>query len=407
MKSSLDTLLKINLTYANLWLGSIISLFAFILCSYLIDIGLARIVAKSACLGIFLFCFLMYFATHERKISFDISRKNLFAAIAFSAIVFFQLLDGEYSPYYAMKISALLLLLKYLLANPIALNLDRLFNRLIIFSYILLTILIIYNFLYSSFFIDNEMVFRSIKDKNYTAIFMFLYFTFCYHFKLKVGLLLSIIYFLFYNSSRSIILLLLSFFLCIAFRGYVFEFCRKIKMDKFWRIFLVMTLCIIGFSFYWVSSVSTSTLQPYRQGLNDESNKMRFTANVYALDMLQKDGKLLYRGYGFDLKNIMGVADKDYATHPRINDVRLVQPHHSIINVVLRLGIIPGILYFIIVASILDFLYNKQTIEFIFPYLLNTMFMHSLLEGFVFAIWLIVVYMVWLEQKVKSNESRK
>lgn len=407
MKSSLDNLLKVNLTYANLWMGVIISIFAFILCSCLIDTGIARVVAKSVCLGMFLLCFLMYFSRYEWKIPFDILRKNLFDVIAFSAIIFFQILDGDYLPYYAIKISAWLLLLKYLLANPITLKLNVLFDRLIILSYILFTILIIYNFLFNSSFIDNEIVFKSIKDKNYTAIFMFLYFTFCYHFKLKVGLLLSIIYFLFYNSSRSIILLLLSFFLCIAFRGYVFEFCRKIKMDKFWRIFLVMTLCIIGFSFYWVSSVSTSTLQPYRQGLNDESNKMRFTANVYALDMLQKDGKLLYRGYGFDLKNIMGVADKDYATHPRINDVRLVQPHHSIINVVLRLGIIPGILYFIIVASILDFLYNKQTIEFIFPYLLNTMFMHSLLEGFVFAIWLIVVYMVWLEQKVKSNESRK
>ena len=178
-------------------------------------------------------------------------------------------------------------------------------------------------------------------------------------------------------------------------------------MEKFWKLFFVSTLCIIGFSLYWVSNFSTSTLQPYRQGLNDESNKIRFTANVYALDMMQKDSKLLYRGYGLDLKNVMGVADEDYAKHPRVNDVRLVQPHHSIINVLLRLGIIPGIFYFIIVASVLDFLYNKQTVEFIFPYLLNTMFMHSLLDGFVFAIWLIIVYMVWLEKKVKSNESRE
>lgn len=407
MKTSLDNLLKVNLTCANLWMGVIISTLAYILCSCLIDVGIARIVAKSVCLGMFLLCFWIYFVTYEWKIPFDISRKNLFDAIAFSVIVFFQFLDGEYSPYYAIKISALLLLLKYLLANPIALKLNYLVEKMVIVSYILFTALIVYNFLFASFFVDNEIVFQSIKDKNYTAIFMFLYFIFCYHFKLKAGLLLALLYFLFYNSSRSIILLLFSFFLCIALREYVFEFFRRIKMDKFWRLFFVMLLCIIGFSFCWVSSVSTSTLQPYRQGLNDESNKMRFTANVYALDMVKKDRNLLYRGYGSDLKTVMGVADEDYGMHSRVNDVRLVQPHHSIINVLLRLGIIPGIFYFIIVASVLDFLYNKQTVEFIFPYLLNTMFMHSLLDGFVFAIWLIIVYMVWLEKKVKSDESRE
>ena len=396
---------KTNSAYLISWVYAISSIIALVLASLLINRGMVRVFVQSICI----LMFLLYIFSISGKWKFDlqINNKKIFELISFCTIIIFQIIDADYSLYYTIKTIILLFVFKYFFTNYNTLNLSFLFVRLIYFFYSLFTILILYNMIFNSYFIQSDMVFSSCDDKNYTAVLMFLYFAFCLHFRFFIGILLSTVFFVFFNSSRSSILLIATFFFCMAFKEQIFYSLKNFKLDKFLKIFSLMTLCIIGFSYYWVSNVSVNNLQAYRQGLNDGSNKMRFTANIYAIDMVKKDNDLFYRGYGFDIRKVMGVDEEDYSKHTRINGVRLVQPHNSIINVLIRLGIVPGILYFIILASTIDLLYKKWTIEFIFPYLLNSMFMHSLLDGFMLGIWIIIICLVYIEGNNKQNESRK
>jgi len=397
-------LLKIKASNSNIFWTIAYSLFLFLLTSCLIDISVERTALKMLYIGVISLSLFTYLCKYKWQIPFRLIHQIIPDFILVCIIVFFQLACREYSPYFAIKTCLLILILKLLLIYSHPQNMKMLSSKSVSFCYIIFTALIIYNFAFSFYYVEDSIVFKSINDKNYTAVLMFLYFILCYHFKLKIGMSLGLIYFLFYNSSRSSILLFLSFLICITFREQIYDILQRFRLDKFWKIFIIITACIMGLSFYWIADISVGPLQPYRQGLNDESNKMRFTANAYACELIKKDYKLIYRGYGYDLKNVMGLQDKNYSNHPRVNGVRLVQPHNSIINVMLRLGVISGVLYFIIVASILDYLYDKRTLEYIFPYLLNSMFMHSLLDGFIFAIWIFIIFLVWIEKKSAYNE---
>ena len=73
---------------------------------------------------------------------------------------------------------------------------------------------------------------------------------------------------------------------------------------------------------------------------------------------------------------------------------RLVQPHNSILNLFLRIGIIPAVIYFLILSYILDKLSTVNNCEYIFPYLINTIFMHSLLSGVWLGLWILILFFV-------------
>ena len=73
--------------------------------------------------------------------------------------------------------------------------------------------------------------------------------------------------------------------------------------------------------------------------------------------------------------------------------VRLEQPHNSILNFVLRAGIIPGFLYFNLLAALLEKINRKDNCPYLYPYMLNGMIMHSLFEGVWLIFWLVILLM--------------
>ncbi len=51
-----------------------------------------------------------------------------------------------------------------------------------------------------------------------------------------------------------------------------------------------MFIITVSISYIWVYKVAIDGVKEYQQGLNDTSNKMRFVANIYAIDLI-KDNK--------------------------------------------------------------------------------------------------------------------
>lgn len=166
-------------------------------------------------------------------------------------------------------------------------------------------------------------------------------------------------------------------------------------LNRFWKIFVMIFVFICIISGFWISYIDVNPLSQYREGFNDSSNKMRFAANIYALDRINNDASLLFIGYGDDLKKELGISDDvNIKQHTKYMNERLVQPHNSILNLFLRIGIIPAVIYFLILSYILDKLSTVNNCEYIFPYLINTIFMHSLLSGVWLGLWILILFFV-------------
>ncbi|MCS4520484.1 hypothetical protein JTT02_16640 [Clostridium botulinum] len=77
-------------------------------------------------------------------------------------------------------------------------------------------------------------------------------------------------------------------------------------MNKVYKLFALMLIIIISISYIWVSRVTIYGVKEYQQSLNDTSNKMRFVANIYAIDLIKNNKKeLMFYGYDNDFKDIL------------------------------------------------------------------------------------------------------
>ncbi|MDY3973341.1 O-antigen ligase family protein [uncultured Veillonella sp.] len=239
---------------------------------------------------------------------------------------------------------------------------------------------------------SGNYTFDLINDQNFTGLMIFLFFTYSWHFKRIIGILPCLYFITFLSSSRGLFGMLVIFFFCIMFRNTVYSIIKKF-FAKIWRLMLVLFIFIMGLSIYWIGNISTDNLSNYREGLNDGSNKMRFSANVYSMDLIKENDNLWLSGYGSLLKQVYGIEeDKPEANHARYNGVRLVQPHNSFLNLFIKMGIIPGVIYLFVVSIIIDKLVSRNTIEFIIPYFINASFMHSFFNGPWFVLWLLILY---------------
>ncbi len=64
-----------------------------------------------------------------------------------------------------------------------------------------------------------------------------------------------------------------------------------------------MFIITVSISYIWVYKVAIDGVKEYQQGLNDTSNKMRFVANIYAIDLIKNNKEeLIFYGYDNDLK---------------------------------------------------------------------------------------------------------
>jgi hypothetical protein len=226
-------------------------------------------------------------------------------------------------------------------------------------------------------------------DKNFTGIILFLFFAFCYKRKYSFGIILAIAPAIFLDS-RGYILMLILFFLIKVLKKPLFKVLSIFKLRKMYKVFLLMIIIICGFSYYWVNSVAPDTF--VQEGINDTSNKMRFGANLKAIELIKENKHLILYGYDNDLKRVLGIDAPNGDDHTRYYGVRLVQTHNSLLLITIKTGLLFSIIYFLIVSKILDKYYLKENIEYIFPYLASSMIMHSLLNTSFLLFWVLILH---------------
>ncbi|HDK7167326.1 hypothetical protein A0J52_11700 [Clostridium sporogenes] len=282
------------------------------------------------------------------------------------------------------------LLIAQLSINP---KQDRIKNYLNKSMYVICILSIIIQLILGRYTtINGKISLNIIGDKNFSGVVMILFFMYCAKNRFYLGEIFSIGTILILDSRASLFTIII-FFVVRLFKNIIWTILQKFRLNKVYRLFVLMLILIISISYIWIFKVTAIYgVKEYQQGLNDSSNKMRFVANIYAMDIL-KDNKeqLMYYGYDNDFKDVFGIYDYEVDYHRRFMDVRLVQPHNSMINVIVRTGIIFSLLYFYILSRIIDKLYTKDNLEYILPYLFSTLFLHELLNRKFLILWLVVL----------------
>lgn len=147
----------------------------------------------------------------------------------------------------------------------------------------------------------------------------------------------------------------------------------------------------MSLSYIWIYFVSSSGYSNYKTSLNDYSNRMRAVANIYGLKLLKENHWFVIGGVGDELTSVIGVQDPDFDNHPKFMETRLVQPHNSILNLMLKMGIVPCLMYLFLLSVLLKSVVTYDNYEYFVPYLLNTCFMHSLLDGAFLILWIFLL----------------
>lgn len=229
------------------------------------------------------------------------------------------------------------------------------------------------------------------NDGNFTAFFAFLVFLYANKKKYFSGIIFGIIYALIFTESRSYLFMIALFYLIKLVKNPLERIISKIKIKKTFVLFLIIFFISILITLLWVYVISSSGFTSYHASLNDRSNRIRALSNLNGLQkIIDRNQHLILYGYGDGIYKALGVsAENIYQS--RFMGLRLVQPHNSMINLILRMGVIPSILYFLLLSTVLDKFFYKENYAYIFPYLVQSMIIHSLYISPYIIMWLLIL----------------
>lgn len=249
--------------------------------------------------------------------------------------------------------------------------------------------------------IEGSISFTAIGDPNWTGILIFLFFAYSWERKHILGVFITSGYVVLCSASRGLHIMFILFFLAVLFRTPINYFFKFFLINKIWKLNLLSTIAVILFSFYWLISVAVGPLDAYREGFNDGSNLMRFTANVYAVTQVADNSRLLIAGYDNNLKKEMGIDDSVADDlHTKENGVRLVQPHNACLNLMMKLGLIPAIIEVYMISCLVERLRDEYNFKVILPYLFNAAFLY-LYDINYLILWIFVLYISHVSKSAK------
>ena len=238
-------------------------------------------------------------------------------------------------------------------------------------------------------------------DNNYAGVTIFLFFLFAEKRNMFGRKVLFIAVLLAGTKSRSYLLMFAAF--------YFIRLLKKMKLrlprldrKRIFGLLVISIGVILVFSYVWVNVISIGQLVAYRESLNDTSNRMCFSANIYAWkeELTHLNFTTLFTGYGSNLKEIMGIPHDENILY---NGVRLVVPHNMILNTLVSMGWIPGIVFWWLISCFISKYCTSENYEYIFPFLLNGMFLATNKPGFLI-LWLLVVALP--NQQIHENSKR-
>lgn len=271
------------------------------------------------------------------------------------------------------------------------------------FFYVLVLCIVIYEVI-SHVGTSFPMYISEAYDKNYLGILLFLFFSWCWATGRKLGILACVAAAALIGSRNYVIML--AIFVLLEFARVRW---RKDAVEKHgdeapmrpivvFGLFVLMFLAIAVFSFWWSSFVVGSGTAAYQAGMNDSSNAVRFNSDWYAIQHLCENPSLFLYGYDNDIIGAMNIIQSSELngtetalTGTFYNGFRIVQPHHVILNMLLKEGVLFTIGYYSVLAHIFSRFFSKHNVAYWMPYLLGCMFMHSLLASYYLIFFLVVL----------------
>jgi hypothetical protein len=269
------------------------------------------------------------------------------------------------------------------------------------FFYVVVSAIVVYQVV-THLGATSAMYMSGAYDKNYLGIIIYLYFLWCWATHRRLGLAISI-FSAAVIGSRNLVLMLILFFILLFFqskRKKQEKQNRKTNEFKPFSIFLIffaMFLIIAAFSYWWSESMVGSSTSAYQASINDSSNAIRFNSDQYAIQYISEHPQLILFGYDNDIISAMNIIQpsslngtETALTGTFFNGYRIVQPHHVILNMLLKEGIIYTVAYYLVLSFLLSKYFRKDNFAYWVPYLFGCMFMHSLLVGY-YLVFLLVV----------------
>ena len=292
-------------------------------------------------IGIIIFLLTAYGASEKLIIPKVVSRTLIIMILCWGISLF----GAKYNQIYSILRFAFLILLFLIIAND---KDDLLKNqRTGSWFYYVLLLLVIYN-IYRSY--SRDVTFDSIGDRNYTGVLIFFLFLYSNKTKHLCGVIIPLVYALFFTQGRTYRVVVVLFYLIILFQKLIYVLKKRLKMSEFRISF--RTLFLIGFigtaifSFFWVFYVSAGGVGEYHSGINDTSNRLRFVANINGFDMLQDPKNTLIWGYGNYLKEHLGIDTQSGAMTTYylgvIFGMNIDNDQHIIRDVMLRFSDMPS-----------------------------------------------------------------
>lgn len=220
----------------------------------------------------------------------------------------------------------------------------------------------------------NTLPVLSIIDPNFSGYYMLLFFFFCFKNKLKLGILLSLccaVIFL----SRAYILSLSVFFVVLISE----KFLRKInfftKRSYFLLIIVGINFLLLAFSIYFINHIQINNTFVEREDieriihLKDESNLIRFTANIKVFNLIKSDFYTIF----FGLKT----HSEEYVKE----QLQYSMAHNGFLSIILYRGIFFSSLYLIAMGRIIRRLYSLENLKYILSVICFALFLHAGYQG--------------------------
>jgi len=311
--------------------------------------------------------------------------KSIFIFILVTSILFFlSFLFSDFDNTFKIKTSIDLLMLLVCVGS---IDKENKHHRFIGGTFIVLMIL---QFILDQSNQETRSAFFSIQDPNRSAYVAFLIFCISIKFRFYFGCALSIFYNCFFDSRSFWLMLIIYSVIYIGKHNYYIKDLLARLLGKrnlfiyIFGMFFLASILSVFLSIAWIANDNESV--EGRGGLTnirDASNKMRFMSNILGVADLTQNKNVFLWGYGDDLLEEWGIdGDSDDTTQdPRIEDVRIVQPHNSYINLFLRSGIPFGLFTLLIVAYLMQKVITFNNIEIFVSSFFNTLFLHGILSG--------------------------
>ena len=247
--------------------------------------------------------------------------------------------------------------------------------------------------------INDELFLIADRDKNFSALLALFFAMYSYKTRRAAGLIVGVIIVLL-SASRACQLALIIFAIIViakyirAKRRVAQSFNSKRPGVLFVFLSLSLTgLLIVPFSYFWVNVVSESGFAEYQTSIVDSSNQIRMNSNIYAFEIMSNDPAFLISGYGDETLAKLGISvdASTYSDSTQYGGLRIVQPHNSVLNEVLRNGLLITVLYLCFLSYLIRKYFVVGNAEYIVPVLLISMVMHSVfIQGYLL-IWIMVL----------------